>query len=121
MSKSKVNGIVSGCGSAMLAVFIAAAVIHFNDWMKNHAESVAEIIYGSGAIAIACVIAWLVMKESTNQSRPSPLPATINAPISISVSPNFSQAVSQTPSPAVHASMWAARWARRVAKWSMRA
>jgi hypothetical protein len=103
MPKSKANGIVSGCASAMLAIFIAAAVIHFNDWMKNHAESVTEIMYVSGAIAVFCVIAWLVMKESTNQSSPSSLPATINAPISVSVSPNFSQTASQTPSPAAHA------------------
>lgn len=99
MSNSKITKIFSGCGGVMFAVCVAAAVIHFNDWMKDHAWAVTYIMYISGAGAMVCSLIWLFTKKSSNQSSMNPTATSTHAPISINISPNLSQTISQIPLP----------------------
>lgn len=99
MPSSKITRTVSGCGGAMLAVCIAAAVIHFNDWMKDHAGAVTYIMFISGAIAFACFLIWFFTNETSNGSPATSFAAAVHAPINITVSPNLSNTISQVSSP----------------------
>jgi hypothetical protein len=87
----------------MFAVCIAAAVIHFNDWMKDHAWAVTCIMYVSCAGAIACSFVWLFTREPSNQSPGNQISPAVHVPISINVSPDLFQTVSQRPLPEARA------------------
>ncbi len=51
--------IAAGTASAMFAIFLATAVIHFAGWMQLHSTAVTGIMYGAGALAAGCGLFWI--------------------------------------------------------------
>jgi hypothetical protein len=59
----------------MFSICIAAAIIHFNNWVNDHSWAVTDIMYVSATVAVACFLFWLFSKKGT----PRPLQETHGA------------------------------------------
>lgn len=75
MPSSRVRKTVSGTGVFMLSVFVAAVVIHFNDWMKGHSWAVAVAMYASLSMAVICFLIWFFTKDDRTDALSSILPS----------------------------------------------
>jgi hypothetical protein len=66
MADSKTRKIAAGFGALMASVCIASALIHFNDWTKNHDPAVRLLMYFSAMAAIACFLFWYFTAEQSH-------------------------------------------------------
>jgi len=63
---------VSAFGAVMLAIFVAAALIHFNGWARSNYLQVTVIMYASAIAAIGCSLFWWFTKEGSLKSSEKP-------------------------------------------------